>query len=78
MRDRYKFIEKEGVYFVTSTIVEWLTVFTNGAYFDKEWMKNQLAFFKNKYKTENDYQVWQEGVHPELIQNQEMLLQKIE
>ncbi|MBM4067104.1 MAG: transposase, partial [Planctomycetes bacterium] len=31
-----------------------------------------------KYETESDYQVWQEGIHPQLILNEEMLMQKIE
>ena len=34
MRDRYKILDKEGVYFITSTIVEWLPVFTSKVYFD--------------------------------------------
>jgi putative transposase len=133
MRDRYKFVEKDGIYFITSTIVEWIPVFVSGTYFEividslkycmnhmglnlyayvfldnhfhlvafapdlskviaslrkftarkiidqlqmdnKEWLLNQLAFFKKKYKIESDYQVWQEGVHPELIQNPGMLI----
>jgi len=137
MRDRYKFVEKDGIYFITSTIVEWLPIFTSETYFEividslkycmnnmglnlyafvildnhfhlisfsadmsktvaslrkftarkildklqmdnKEWLLNQLAFYKKKNKIESDYQVWQEGVHPELIQNHEMFLQKIE
>lgn len=127
MRDRYKFLEKDGVYFVTSTIVEWLPVLTSRIYFEiiidslkycaknmalklyayvlmdnhfhligssqdfhktmtslrkytagkiinqlhadnKEWLLNQLAFYKKKYKTESSYQVWQESVHPEFVE----------
>ena len=34
MRDRYKFIEKEGGYFIGSTIVEWIHVFVNETYFE--------------------------------------------
>jgi putative transposase len=137
MRDRYKFVEKDGVYFITSTIVEWIPAFISGTYFEividslkycminmslnlyayvildnhfhlvafapdfsktiaslrkftarkiidrlqmdnKEWLLNQLMFYKKKYKIESDFQVWQEGVHPELIQNHGMFLQKIE
>ena len=44
----------------------------------KEWLLNQLAFYKKKYKSESTYQVWQEGFHPELIQSDDMLVQKIE
>ncbi len=34
MKSRYKITEKNGVYFLTSTIVEWLPVFTSQAYFE--------------------------------------------
>jgi putative transposase len=137
MRDRYKFVEKEGLYFITSTIVEWIPVFTSRTYFEivinalqycmanmdlnlyayvildnhfhlvafapefsrmiaslrkftarkiidqlnidkKVWLLNQLAFYKKTYKVESDHQIWQEGVHPELIQNPGMFLQKID
>ena len=38
----------------------------------------QLAFYKKAHKDDREYQFWQEGVHPELIQSEEMMLQKIE
>ncbi len=38
----------------------------------------QLAFYKKEHKSDREYQFWQEGVHPELIQNEAMMLQKIE
>ena len=38
----------------------------------------QLAFYKKAHKKDRAYQFWQEGVHPELIQNDEMMRQKIE
>jgi len=38
----------------------------------------QLAFYKKAHKTDRQYQLWQEGSHPELIQGEEMLRQKIE
>ena len=34
MRSRYKVAEQDGLYFITSTIVEWIPVFTNKPYFD--------------------------------------------
>ncbi len=37
----------------------------------------QLKFFKLKHKTDREYQVWQEGSHPKLIQSEETMLQKI-
>jgi len=38
----------------------------------------QFAFYKKKYKTDRTYQIWQEGSHPQLIQNDEMLIQKLD
>ena len=34
MRTRYKITENNGLYFITSTIVEWIPVFTKKEYFD--------------------------------------------
>ncbi|MBM4067143.1 MAG: hypothetical protein FJ266_16170, partial [Planctomycetes bacterium] len=34
MRSRYQIINDSGVYFVTSTIIEWIPVFTKKEYFD--------------------------------------------
>ena len=39
---------------------------------------HQLAFYKAIHKTDRTYQVWQEGSHPELIQGEAMMRQKIE
>ena len=38
----------------------------------------QLKFYKLKHKTNRTYQLWQEGSHPQLIQNEAMMRQKIE
>ncbi|MEM1009045.1 MAG: hypothetical protein AAGJ35_08565, partial [Myxococcota bacterium] len=38
----------------------------------------QLAFFKKQHKLGQMYQVWEEGSHPQLLQNQEMMLQKVQ
>ncbi|MCX6137854.1 MAG: hypothetical protein NTV54_10205 [Ignavibacteriales bacterium] len=38
----------------------------------------RLQHAKLRHKSESDYQVWQEGSHPEEIHSEEMLLQKIE
>jgi putative transposase len=38
----------------------------------------QLRAHKLLYKTQSDYQVWQEGSHPQQIQSDEMMLQKLE
>jgi putative transposase len=38
----------------------------------------QLAFYKKAHKQDREYQVWEEGSHPEQIQSHAMMLQKIE
>ena len=38
----------------------------------------QLAFYKKAHKQHTTYQLWQEGIQPKLIQNKDMMLQKIE
>lgn len=37
----------------------------------------QLSFYKKAHKDDQAYQFWQEGIHPEWIQNDEMMRQKI-
>ncbi len=39
---------------------------------------DQFAFYKKRHKTDREHQIWEEGTHPQLLQNQEMLLQKLE
>ena len=39
---------------------------------------DQWAFYKKAHKNDRAYQFWQEGVHPELIQGEDMMRQKIE
>ncbi len=38
----------------------------------------QLAFHKKRYKHDRNYQLWQEGSHPQRIQDLDMLRQKVE
>ena len=38
----------------------------------------QLAFYKKAHKGDRAYQFWQEGTHPEWIQNEAMMRQKVE
>lgn len=45
---------------------------------DKTWLLNQLKYYKAKHKKKSHYQVWQEGFHPQLIQSEDMLHQKID
>jgi REP element-mobilizing transposase RayT len=137
VRSRYKVLDSDGIYFITSSIIEWIPVFVSLEYCDiiiqsleycknhkdlklysytilddhfhlvcaasdlsntissikkytarqiinkaklnnKKWLLNQFAYFKKKYKTKSDYQIWQEGFHPKLINSEKMLVQKIE
>jgi REP element-mobilizing transposase RayT len=39
---------------------------------------DQLAFYKKAHKGDRSYHFWQEGVHPQLIQDDGMMRQKIE
>jgi putative transposase len=39
---------------------------------------DQLAFRKLSYKTDREFQFWQEGSHPQQISSEEMMRQKIE
>ena len=51
------------------------------AYLDQHQVKtilDQLAFYKKAHKSDRAYQFWQEGVHPEWVQDETMLQQKIE
>jgi putative transposase len=41
-------------------------------------MLRELRFFKERHKTDQMFQLWQEGSHPEQIQNDDMMLQKLE
>ncbi len=135
MRSRYKFVEEDGIYFLTSTILEWFPVFTSESYFQiiinslkfclenkqlklhayvimdnhihlivsgntlsetlksfkmftakeiiqqlktdrKTWMLNQFEYFKQKTKMNSIHQIWQEGLHPQLVNSEDIFIQK--
>jgi putative transposase len=38
----------------------------------------QLQYLRAKHKTDRDHQVWQEGSHPQMIQDDAMMWQKLE
>ncbi|MEA1913764.1 MAG: transposase [Campylobacterota bacterium] len=38
---------------------------------------DQLAFYKKAHKKQSTYQLWQEGISPRLIQNDQMMLDRI-
>jgi len=39
---------------------------------------DQLKFYKKAHKVDREFQLWQEGMQPKLIQGEKMLLEKIE
>ncbi len=137
MKSRYKVVDPEGIYFVSSTIVEWIPVFISESLFDviinslnfckkekdlkiyafvimpehlhmivsscklieimksfkrhtakaileyykttkKDQILNQFYFYKKRNKIESNYQVWQEGFHPQLMSSIDMIDQKIQ
>ncbi len=41
-------------------------------------MLELLALFKRAHKTETRYQVWEEGSHPQLIESEEVMRQKLD
>jgi putative transposase len=43
----------------------------------REWLLNQLRYYRAAHKS-NEYQVWQEGSHPQAIFDDKMMLQKLE
>ena len=38
----------------------------------------QLAFYKKAHKSESEYQLWQEGSYPQVIESEDILRQKLE
>jgi hypothetical protein len=44
----------------------------------REWLLNQLEFYRAAHKTQSQHQVWQEGVHPQEIDTEEMANQKLD
>ena len=137
MRTRYQVREPHAAHFITSSIVEWLPVFTSARCCDlllesfaycrehkgllihawvildnhfhaivagpqlpetvrdlkkftargilaqlpvegRDWLVNQLAYFRAAHKRESAHQVWQEGFHPQAITTDAMMLQKLE
>mgnify|MGYP006299143831 CR=1 FL=1 len=39
---------------------------------------NQLAYFRKAHKSDRDYQLWEEGSHPQHIESEDVLKQKLE
>ena len=38
---------------------------------------DQLAFYKKSHKADREFQLWQEGMQPKLIQREQMMIEKI-
>jgi putative transposase len=45
---------------------------------NEQGLLQQLRDAKLAHKTDREYQLWQEGSHPQQIQNDEMMIQKLE
>ena len=43
-----------------------------------EVLLRQMRFFKKQHKVDQTFQLWQEGSHPQQIQSEEMMVQKLE
>ena len=45
---------------------------------NSNYILNQLELYKLKHKTRQEYQLWQEGFHPQVILDEEMFRQKLD
>jgi REP element-mobilizing transposase RayT len=43
-----------------------------------ERLLKQMAYFRKEHKKDRDYQCWEEGSHPQIIHNEDVLRQKLE
>ena len=83
MRSRYRHFHDTSPYFVTCTTVNWIPIFISRPMFDiaidrnNTWLLEQLKEGKKHFKADRTYQLWQEGFHPQRIQSEEMMRQKI-
>jgi REP element-mobilizing transposase RayT len=41
-------------------------------------MLQMLEFFKRSHKVDSNYQVWEEGIHPQIIESESVLKQKLD
>jgi len=58
--------------FTARACIDWFTTH------EKHWVLRQFHLFKAEHKTGQDYQFWQEGSHPQWVQDDEMLQNKLE
>ena len=137
MRSRYRTGDPLQAHFITSSIVQWLPVFTTSACCDilvealkysqthknlqiyawvildnhfhaivsapdlsrtlasvkrhtaqqllarigtegRDWLLNQLVYFRAKHKIESQHQIWQEGFHPQELSDDASMEQKLD
>ena len=45
---------------------------------NKTWLLNQFQFYKLSHKSGSEHQVWQEGYHPQIINSDNILKQKVD
>jgi len=45
---------------------------------EKSWVLKQLSFNKQPHKVKQQFQFWQEGYHPKLIEHDQVLTQKLD
>ena len=67
-RSRYKVYESTHPHFLTLTVLHWILLFINKNNITT--ILEQLAFYKKAHKKTSKYQVWQEGIQPKLIQDE--------
>ena len=58
--------------FTARQIIDWMR--TTG---EREWLQH-LWYYKPRHKTKSQHQLWRDGLHPQEIQNEAMMCQKLE
>ena len=56
MKSRYKVYNQEGIHFVTSTIIEWIPVFTSKKYCDV--VIESLKFYRMEIFIGKEFYLW--------------------
>jgi len=90
-RSRYRITDPEAPHFLTTTVNQWIPLFTRPATVDiifqswrylqqqkADFLLSQFARYKKPHKTQSEYQLWQEGSHPQLMATESVLRQKLE
>ncbi len=45
---------------------------------NNHWLLKQLKSEKKRFKIDRDYQLWQEGFHPQIIESESVFMQKLD